>query len=121
MEQQLVPEDTTESRTNEAAVATTQTETNSKSGAESEPETRIAKPRNKIVSYVTRREIYKTARDKGTGGEGRSDSGDQRVNKCHASGAREDDWAKQGFPAKAGAEKHPPSGAGASSNEALRN
>ena len=42
------------------------------------------KARNKTVSRVTRREIYPTVRDKGTGGEGRSDSGDQRVNKCYA-------------------------------------
>ena len=53
MEQQLVPEDTTESRTNEEAVATTRTETNPKSGAESELETRIAKHRNKTILHVT--------------------------------------------------------------------
>ena len=67
-------EDTTESRTNDEAVATTRTETNPKSGTESEPETRITKPHNKTVLHVTWRDIYPTARDKGTGGEGRSDS-----------------------------------------------
>ena len=84
MEQQLLLEDTTESRTNVEVVATTRTETNPKSGAESEPETQITKAHKKTVSHLTRREIYPTARDNGTGGEGRSDSGDQRVNKCYA-------------------------------------
>ena len=84
VEQQLVPRRHHRDKNKQEGGSLNPTEMRPKSGAESEPETRIAKLRKKIVSHVTQREIYPTARDKGTGGEGRSDSGDQRVNKCEA-------------------------------------
>ena len=77
VEQQVVPQRHHAVENARGGGSHNSTETSLKSGAESKPDTRIAKPRNKTVSHVTRRKIYSTARDKGTSGEGRSDSGDQ--------------------------------------------